>query len=125
MSDELTENYRGAFDGSLGFGHSPALILIDFVQAYFAEDSPLYAGVEDALSSALRVREAARQAGIPVIYTNVVYQTGADGGVFFKKVPALEAFMAGNPLGDWPERLLPGNGELVLSKQYALSLIHI
>jgi maleamate amidohydrolase len=119
MSDELTENYRGAFDGSLGFGNSPALILIDFVQAYFAEDSPLYAGVEDALSSALRVRDAARQAGIPVIYTNVVYQTGADGGMFFKKVPALEAFMADSPLANWPERLQPGDGELVVSKQYA------
>jgi maleamate amidohydrolase len=119
MSEELTENYRGAFDGRLGFGSVPALILIDFVQAYFAKDSPLYAGVEDALSSALRVRDAARQAGIPVIYTNVVYQTGADGGMFFKKVPALEAFMAGNPLGGWPERLQPADGELVVSKQYA------
>ena len=119
MSDELTENYRGAFDGRLGFGNAPALILVDFVQAYFAKDNPLYAGVEDTLSSALRVRDAARRAGVPVIYTNVVYQTGADGGIFFKKVPALDAFMAGNPLGDWPECLQPGDGELVVSKQYA------
>jgi maleamate amidohydrolase len=100
MSNELTENYRGAFDGSLGFGKAPALILVDFVDAYFNKDSPLYAGVEDALSSALRIRDAARTAGIPVIYTNVVYQEGgADGGVFYRKVPALEAFVAGNPLG--------------------------
>ena len=41
MTQDLKENYRGAFDGSLGFGRSPALILIDFVQAYFEEDSPL------------------------------------------------------------------------------------
>jgi maleamate amidohydrolase len=119
MSDELTENYRGAFDGSLGFGKAPALILIDFVEAYFSKESPLYAGVEDALSSALRIRDAARAAGIPVIYTNVVYQKdGADGGVFYSKVPALEVFVAGNPLGRWPEGLEPADDELVISKQY-------
>jgi len=119
MSDELTENYRGAFDGSLGFGKAPALILVDFVEAYFNKDSPLYAGVDDALSSALRIRDAARAAGIPVIYSNVVYQEGgADGGVFYRKVPALEAFVAGNPLGAWPAGLEPADDELVISKQY-------
>jgi maleamate amidohydrolase len=119
MSDELTENYRGAFDGSLGFGKASALILVDFVEAYFNKESPLYAGVEDALSSALRIRDAARAADIPVIYTNVVYQKdGADGGVFYSKVPALEVFVAGNPLGRWPEGLEPADDELVISKQY-------
>ena len=120
MSLELNENYRGAFDGNLGFGKSPALILVDFVEAYFAKDSPLYAGVEDSLASALRIRKAARDAGIPVIYTNVVYQAdGSDGGVFFRKVPALEAFTRGNPLGAWPKGLEPADDELVVSKQYA------
>ena len=119
MSEELTENYRGAFDGSLGFGKAPALILVDFVAAYFIKDSPLYAGVEQELASALRIRDVARAAGIPVIYTNVVYQEGgADGGVFYRKVPALEVFVSGNPLGGWPEGLEPGEGELVISKQY-------
>jgi maleamate amidohydrolase len=119
VSQDLQDNYRGAFDGSLGFGSSPALILIDFVEAYFDEQSPLYAGVEDALSAALRVRAAARAAGIPVIYTNVVYQKGGlDGGVFYRKVPALKAFDSGSPLGRWPEGLQPADNELVVSKQY-------
>lgn len=119
VSGDLEQNYKGAFDGSLGFGEAPALILIDFVEAYFSKDSSLYAGVEDALASALRVRQRARDAGIPVFYTNVVYQPGgADGGVFFRKVPALEAFVAGNPLGAWPAGLEPARDELVISKQY-------
>ena len=119
MSQDLNENYRGAFDCSLGFGEKPALILVDFVQAYFEESSPLYAGVDDALASALRIREAARAADIPVFYTNVVYQEGGvDGGVFYRKVPALEAFVAGSPLGNWPQGLEPAEDEIVLSKQY-------
>lgn len=120
MTDELSDNYRGAFDGSLGFGDKPALILVDLVRAYFDEESPLYAGVEEALASAIRLRDAARVAGILVIYTNVVYQKdGADGGVFFRKVPALSAFTVGNPLGEWAEGLAPTDDELVISKQYA------
>ena len=119
MNDELTENYRGAFDGSLGFGKAPALILVDFVDAYFDKESPFYAGVDDALSSALRIRDVARAAGIPVIYTNVVYQEGGvDGGVFYRKSPSLEVFVSGNPLGGWPEHLEPADDELVISKQY-------
>ena len=119
VSNDLQQNYKGAFDGSLGFGARPALILVDFVEAYFDESSPLYAGVEDALASALRIRAAARNAGVPVFYTNVVYHDGgADGGIFFRKVPALEVFTAGNPLGAWPNGLEPGDDEFVVSKQY-------
>lgn len=120
MTKELNENYKGAFDGSLGFGNKPALILVDLVRAYFDKESSLYAGVEDALASAIRIRDEARNAGIPVIYTNVVYKPdGSDGGMFYRKVPALSAFVQGNPLGDWPEGLDPSDDELVISKQFA------
>ena len=119
MTQDLSANYKKAYDNRLGFGHRPALILVDFVQAYFDQDCALYAGVEDALASALRVREVARAAGIPVIYTNVVYdEDGSDGGVFFKKAPVLENFIAGNPMGDWPSGLQPADDEMVVTKQY-------
>src|SRR5690606_15432594 len=80
---DLKENYRRAYGNRIGFGKHPALILIDFVEAYFDPECELYADVDDALSSALRIRDAARLNGIPVIYTNVVYQAGGvDGGRF-------------------------------------------
>jgi maleamate amidohydrolase len=118
MSEDLKNNYS-VYDGVLGFGKRPALILVDFVQAYFDKNCDLYAGAEDALASALRVRDAARAAGIPIVYTNVVYeQGGADGGVFFRKAPVLKNFVIGNPMGDWPSGLQPASDELVVSKQY-------
>jgi len=119
VNQDLSANYKKAYDNRLGFGQRPALILVDFVQAYFDVGCTLYAGVEDALASALRVREAARGSGVPVIYTNVVYHNdGADGGVFFRKAPVLKNFIAGNPMGNWPSDLQPADGELVISKQY-------
>ena len=119
-SEDAKSNYAGVFEGRIGFGRRPALILIDFVEAYFAPDSPLFADVGPALDAALDLRAAARAAGVPVIYTNVVFHPSMrDGGVFARKIPALSSFTAGNPLGDWPEGLEPGEGELVISKQYA------
>lgn len=119
MSNELQENYARAFGKSAGFGKRPALLLIDFVQGYFDPDCDLYADVEEALSSALRIREVAHEVGAPVILTNVVYHPKAiDGGRFFEKSKPLRYFLAGNPMGAWPNRLTPTDSELVISKQY-------
>lgn len=122
MSNALTENDKGAFDGHLPFGKRPALLIVDFVVAYLDPASPLYARVEDALASNERLLAAARAAGIPVLFTNVVYTPGgADGGVFYRKVPALKLFERGSPLGAFPPSLQPQDGEMVISKQYASS----
>ena len=50
-----TATTSGAFGKRIGFGKTPALIMIDFVEAYFDKACALYAGVEDALASAIRV----------------------------------------------------------------------
>jgi maleamate amidohydrolase len=119
MNEELTENYRSAYFGNLGFGKAPALILVDLVEAYFDKDSPLYAQVDDALASALRIRDAARSAGIPIFYTRVVYKKGgSDGGVFYRKVPILEVFDIGSPFGAWAKGIEPAEGEVVITKQF-------
>jgi maleamate amidohydrolase len=120
MTDDIDADYaRAGFGGALAFGRRPALVVIDVVMAYLDKASPLYAGVEDALASNVRLAAAFRAAGAPVVFTNVVYQAGGvDGGVFFRKVPALKAFLAGSPLGAFPPSLQPQAGELVVSKQY-------
>jgi maleamate amidohydrolase len=120
VSSDLTENYKGAFDGHLPFGTRPALLIVDFVVAYLDPSSPLYAGVESARACNVRLLAAARKAGVPVLFTNVTYTPGgADGGVFYRKVPALKLFERGSPLGAFPQSLQPQDGELVITKQYA------
>lgn len=115
-------NYAGVFEGRIGFGRKPALILVDFVEAYFDRNCELYAGVEDALASAIELVEAARKAGILIIYTNVSFHPSMiDGGRFAQKVAPLRNFVAGHPMGAWPKGLAPRDHELVISKQYASS----
>lgn len=118
-SNDKINNYKRAYDNKLGYGKRPALILVDFVEAYFDENCELYADVDDALDSALRIRELASQKDVPIILTNIVYhQGGADGGVFYQKVKPLRHFQRGEPMGAWPKGLEPASNELVISKQY-------
>ena len=103
-------------------GQRPALLVVDFVQAYLEPGSPLYAGVEDARAAAARLLGRAREAGVPVMHTNVSYQPGgADGGVFFRKLPALASFERGRhpELAAFAAGLEPLPGEPVFTKQYA------
>lgn len=116
---ELAANYA-SFNGRLAFGPRPALVVVDMMMAYFDPSSPFYAGVEAALASTERVLEACRAATLPIVFTRVVYEPGgANGGLFYKKIPALRVFDAGSPLIEFPPSLVPRDGELVISKQYA------
>jgi nicotinamidase-related amidase len=119
MSGEIEPAPRGR---TLVPGAKPALLVVDFVRAYLSPASPLYAGVEPARAAAAKLLGLARAAGIPVMHTNVVYEPGgADGGVFFRKLPALASFERGRhpELADFAEGLEPLPGEPVFSKQYA------
>lgn len=123
MADSLEYNYaRGGFGLSLEPGRRPALLVVDFVRAYLVPDSPLYAAVEPARTACQRLLEGARAARIPVVHTTVRYQPGGrDGGVFFRKLPALACFEAGvHPeLAAFAEGLEPAPDETVVTKQYA------
>ena len=121
MGADLESNYAKVYSNKIGFGRMPAIILIDFVAAYFESDCELYAEVDSELASALRIRDAARASApeILIIYTNVVYDsTAINGGRFFEKALPLKNFVEGNPMGAWPEGLEPRDDELVISKQY-------
>ncbi|MCD4524405.1 isochorismatase family protein [Nocardioides sp. cx-173] len=111
------------FRGRIGFGTRPAVLVVDVARAYL--DGPLGDGAgrfEAARASAERVVDAARQAGHPVLFTQVVIAAGgADAGWFAVKVPGLSVFEPGSPYAAFPSAPAPRAGELVVSKQYASS----
>ncbi len=119
MSD-LERSYAADYRGHLEFGARPALIVVDAVAGYIDPAAPIYAGVESAIPVIARLLDAARAAGLPVIYTVVSFRPdGADGGLFWKKLPALRAFVEGSPFGAIPDEIAPRSDELVLTKRYA------
>lgn len=119
--DTLAEDYASAgFGGTLEPGVRPALVLVDPARAYLDPDSPLYAAVEESAAVMVELRDAAAAAGIPIYLTRVLYddESGTLGGLFFRKVPALRCFVAGNPLADFVDGLEPRAGESVVTKHY-------
>ena len=118
--DDLDGDYADAgFGGRLVAGDRPALLIVDVVMAYLDPASPLYAGVEAELAANQRLLAAARHSDMPVIFTTVDYAPGGfDGGMFYRKVPALKAFERGSPQGRFPPGLQPIDGETVLAKKF-------
>lgn len=118
--NSASDNYAGVYEGRLQPGTRPALLIVDVVAAYLTQGSALFMeSAAGALASNVRLAEAARVAGVPVIFTNVRYMPdGSDGGVFYRKAPVLKAFVEGSPLGSFPERLNPREDERVFTKQY-------
>lgn len=118
---DLRADYaRAGFRGTLPFGRRPAVLVVDVVRAYLDPASPLHAPVDEAVAAAARLVTAAREASVPVLFTRVRYQPGgADGGLFYRKVPALACFDEGSPFGDFPAEPAPRPGEVIITKQYA------
>ncbi|NRN17503.1 isochorismatase family protein [Serratia marcescens] len=122
MNDTLSDNYCGVWGQRIGFGRRPALLAIDFMQAYTTEGAPLFApGVVSAVEESRELLACARRTGIPVIHTHIRYHAGhfADGGLWVKKAPVMKDMVAGNPLAAFCPAVAPLADEVVLSKQYA------
>ncbi|HSP36529.1 MAG TPA: isochorismatase family protein [Frankiaceae bacterium] len=113
--------HGSAFSGRVGWGATPALLVIDLVRAYTDPAGPF--GLPEpgpAVAATQALVDAARGHGHLVVWTVVRYVPGlADGGLFVRKVPALACFAVDAP-GGWGELTLhPDPGEPVLVKQYA------
>jgi maleamate amidohydrolase len=120
MPETRENNYRGVFDGSVGFGERPAIIVIDFIRAYTTPGEAFFGqGVVDAVEESVDLLAAARRRQIPIIYTKVLYHSnGVDGGLFVKKVPALRKLVAGEPMAEIDPRIPPAPQDLIIVKNY-------
>jgi maleamate amidohydrolase len=111
---------EAGFANQLELGHTPALVLVDLVRAYFEPGAQLYMGDQASLHGAAELLAAARAAGISVVHTRVSYSGGgADGGYFFQKVGALREFVGDGALGQIMPEVAPTVDEVIIVKQYA------
>jgi nicotinamidase-related amidase len=121
MDHETKEFYQQrGFAARIGFGQRPALLIIDFINAFTDLSSPLASDLDAEVEATRQLLAAARGKGIPVFFTTVAYDEGFDdAGVFIKKVPSLSVLKMGSPMVEIDGRLKPQPGEHVLVKKYA------
>lgn len=117
------ENYKGVFEGGLGFGQKAAVIVIDFTKAYTTPGSHFFCGgkgfgVVDAIAESKPLIELARSKGVPIFYTTVYFEHPTDGGIFTQKIPLLRTWTKDNPLVQIDDGVAPHPGDSVLVKQY-------
>lgn len=112
---------QDVFNNFLPWGAVPALLIVDFVNAYCDESSKLYApAVLKAAQKTQGLLKVARDKHLPIIFTKVEYQEHAkDGGVFVEKIPYLKNLIRGSHLGQFLDILTVRKEDIVLSKQYA------
>lgn len=116
MTDETYEN--AGITGSVGFGESPAVVVVDLQRAFTDPSCPLGADLDETVEATAGLLAVAREAGTPVFFSRCVYRPDAcDGAVFAEKIPSTTEL---TPDSEWVEidpRLEPEPEDAVVTKQ--------
>ena len=109
------------FGARVGFGRSPALLIIDCNHGCADSSvSPMGIAMDAEIQNIRRLLDGARAKGLPVVHTTVVYteEQFRDGGWFIKKIPSLEVLRPGSKEAQIVPALAPRSGELVIEKRF-------
>jgi maleamate amidohydrolase len=124
-ADSTIYQQRG-FQRRIGFGQRPALINIDLANAWTRPGHAFSCdGMDEVIPAVQALNAAARESGIPIIYTTTAYEVvdgpNSDMGLWNRKIP-LEALRVGSEDVAIDERIAPRDGELVVVKKRASAL---
>jgi maleamate amidohydrolase len=105
---------------SIGFGKKPALLIIDFQNAFTDENFFGGHNINLAIESTTHLLQACRQARIPVAHVRFATSNdGSDIGTFGLKVPRLKDLVDGNDAAEIVDSLKPKSDEFVSIKHHA------
>ena len=122
MSERTTQEiYESARLGQPFFlGERPAVLVVDFSCGFTDPECSLGADMTPEVETTRRVLDAAREQGLPVIFTTIGFEPNLkDGALWIQKMPALADLRIG---GGWVEidpRLGRREGETVILKKGA------
>ncbi len=109
------------FGQLLGWGESPALLVIDFMRAFTNPSLPLGSNLDRELAETVRVLGGAREAEVPIYFTAVWYEEKdfRDAGIWAKKMAGAMTLRAGTPEVEIDPRLGRRADEAIIVKKYA------
>ncbi len=114
---ELDIYDKQGFGHSSGLGTRPALLIVDFVNGF--TDPGAFGGgnIAEAIAATRGLLAAAREHGVPVVFTRVVYaDDGSDLGVFATKAVSLGTLTEHAPPAQIVDELKPEPGEYIVRK---------
>jgi len=112
---------RRGYGLTMGYGQRPAVLVVDLIQAFTDQSSPLGADLSGELAATRALLDAARAAGQPVYYTTIAYDQEdlEDAGLWRRKIGTLDRLMAGAPGPLVDASLGRRDDEPVVVKKYA------
>ena len=107
----------------IGFGERPALVVVDFMNAFTDPTMPLGARLDHEIEATVCLLGAAREARVPIFYTVCAYdeQDLRDAGIWALKQKGCATLKAGTPAVELDARLERRPDEAVVLKKYASS----
>jgi nicotinamidase-related amidase len=122
MSDqEARQVYERARLGqAMARGVNPAVLVIDFSCGFTDPECVLGADLTAEVEATKRLLDAAREKALPVVFTTIGFDpSGADGGLWLQKAPALRELELGGRYVDLDPRLERRDGEPIVLKKGA------
>jgi len=121
MSDDTGRIYERARLGqSVTPGSHPAVLVVDFSRGFTDPECTMGSDLTDEVEATRRVLSAAREKGVPVVFTTIGFESNLkDGSLWLQKAPGLAELQVG---GKWVEidpRLERREDEVVILKKGA------
>ena len=120
--DSEGEFFAGkGFGQTMGFGETPALIVVDFLKAFTNPDMMLGAKLDDEIAATNRLLAAAHERKVPVFFSVVSYDDDdlKDAGIWTLKQKGSVELRAGSDGVKLDPRLEVRKGDSLLPKKYA------
>lgn len=119
MSGETDVYARQGFGTRMGFGKSPAVIVIDFINAFANPDQFGGGNIPTAIAKTKELLAVARHLDLPIVFTTHVYAAdGSEDGVFNLKAAGMNILLRGSHETAIVPELEPRPGERILEKHY-------
>ena len=99
---ETREIYeRARIGGSVALGEHPVVLVVDFSRGFTDPACALGSDLTDPVEATGRVLAAARELGVPVVFTTIAFEPNLkDGSLWLQKMPALADLRLGT---EWVE----------------------
>jgi nicotinamidase-related amidase len=117
---DIDEFYKHAGLGArVGFGRSPAVLVVDMQVAFNDPSYRLGAEQTSAVEAIARLLPHARAKGVPIFFARTGYRAdGSDGGIYIEKIPTLSEVTRGTPGYEFIPELLPNEQDIVIEKRF-------
>jgi maleamate amidohydrolase len=120
--EQLSVMYaKRGFGLRMGFGERPALIVVDFINAFTDPGLPLGGNLDTEIEATNELLQVARDTCIPIFFTVEAYeeQDFRDAGLWMLKQRGILSLAAGTPAVQLDPRLERRENEPTILKKYA------